>query len=139
MSSRRKARKRALDVLYASDVRGVDLAELIDQEQARAMEQPEKTASWEFAKLILTGVRDHGEGVDQTITEKSSWPLDRMPAVDRAIARLATWEIIYQPDIPTAVIISEAGELASEYSTEESRSFIQGLLGAIASERRATP
>ena len=103
------------------------------------MEQPEKIASWEYARLILTGVRDQGDEVDTFIADKSSWPIDRMPAVDRAIARLATWEIIHQPDTPTAVIISEAGELASEYSTEESRSFIQGLLGAIASEHRATP
>lgn len=131
MSSRRKARKRALDVLYASDVRNVPLFELVEQETTRAAEEPERSASWEYAELILRGIVADSDAIDQTISEKSSWPLERMPAIDRALARIATWELRHQLETPTAVIIAEAGELAGEYSTEESRAFLQGLLGAI--------
>lgn len=136
MSARRKARKRALDLLYASDLRQVPLGELIGYERERTALEPDRAAIWQFAEEILAGVQHHRETIDQILAEHSSWPLDRMPTVDRALARIAVWEILHQPATPTAVIISEAGELASEYSTEDSRAFIQGLLGTIAAKSR---
>lgn len=139
MSARRKARKRVLDVLYASDVRGVALSELIDSESLRAESDSARSSSWEYARTLLEGLREDMDEVDALIAAQSSWPMDRMPAVDRAIARMATWELIRERDTPTAVIVSEAGELASEYSTDESRSFLQGLLGGIAQSQRDTP
>ena len=139
MSARRKARKRALDLLYASDLRQVALGELIGYERERTVREPNRAAIWQFAEEILAGVQHHRETIDQILAEHSSWPLDRMPTVDRALARIAVWEILHQPATPTAVIISEAGELASEYSTEDSRAFIQGLLGTIAAKTRPQP
>lgn len=131
MSARHKGRKRALDVLYAADLREVDLADLIEVEAVRAAAEPAREGSWSFAREILDGVVSHAERIDELIRTTSSWPMERMPSIDRALLRMAVCELMIHSDIPEAVIIAEAGDLASEFSTDDSRGFIQGVLGAL--------
>jgi len=134
MSARTKARKRALDVLFSADVRQISLVEALDAEAIRAASEPARAASWLYAREIVDGVIDHHEEIDETIaTYARGWTLDRMPAVDRALIRIAVWEILFNPDVPAAVAVDEAVEAAKILSTEESAGFVNGLLATIAS------
>ena len=133
MSARTKARKRALDILFQADVRGDDIATTLAAEAKRAANEPARQASWLYAREIVDGVIDNREAIDEQITTfAKDWSLARMPAVDRALLRLATWEIMYNDDVPTAVAIDEAVELAKEFSTDDSPSFVHGVLARIA-------
>jgi N utilization substance protein B len=133
MSARSKARKRALDILYQSDVRGDDLAVTLAAEATRAANEPAREASWLYAREIVDGVVDNRDEIDeQIITHARDWKLERMPAVDRAILRLAVWEVMFNDEVPTAVAIDEAVELAKEFSTDDSGSFVHGVLARIA-------
>lgn len=139
MSSRSKARKRALDILYGADVRGIEISTLLGEEAERAEARPERGSSWPYAREIVEGVDRHLAEIDEEIESHSlGWSLVRMPALDRALARLATWEIVYNDEVPDGVAIAEAVELATSLSTEESSGYLNGLLGAI-SRHRATP
>lgn len=132
MSARSKSRKRALDILYGADVRQVPIAAMLDEEAGRAAAQPERSSSWTYARQIVEGVDAHLGDIDAEIeAHAQGWPLERMPALDRAIARLATWEILYNDDVPDAVAIAEAVESATVLSTEDSAGFLNGLLGGI--------
>ena len=134
MSARSKARKRALDVLFSADVRDISVAEALEAEAQRAASEPERAASWLYAREILDGVIDHSVEIDETIeTYARGWSLERMPAVDRAIVRIAVWEILYNAEVPNAVAVDEAVEAAKSLSTEESSGFVNGLLATIAS------
>ncbi len=133
MSARTKARKRAMDMLYTADVMQRDLQQVLADEQARALHEPEREASWLYAREIITGVLEHGEEIDARISAQShDWPLERMPNVDRAILRVGTWEICFNDQVPNPVAITEAIAAAGEYSTDDSGRFINGVLGAIA-------
>jgi N utilization substance protein B len=133
VSARSKARKRALDILYQSDIRGDDLAVTLAAEAKRAASEPAREASWLYAREIVDGVIDAGSEIDeQIITHARDWKLERMPAVDRAILRIGVWEILHNDQVPTAVAIDEAVELAKEFSTDDSGSFVHGVLGRIA-------
>ncbi|GAA1845865.1 transcription antitermination factor NusB [Microbacterium koreense] len=133
MSARSKARKRALDILFQSDVRGDDLGVMLAAEAKRAASEPAREASWLYARDIVDGVIDNRDAIDEQITTFSKdWTLARMPAVDRAVLRIGTWEVLFNDEIPTAVAIDEAVELAKEYSTEEAGSFVHGVLARIA-------
>ena len=133
MSARSKARKRALDILFQSDIRGDDLSTTLAAEAKRAASEPSRESSWLYAREIVDGVIDNREEIDEHITTFSKdWSLARMPAVDRAVLRLATWEILYNDEVPTAVAIDEAVELAKEFSTDDSGAFVHGVLARIA-------
>ena len=133
MSARHKARKRAVDILFSADINEQPLEGALLAAQARAQSEPERSSSWDYAQMIVGGMIAHGESVDQLLRDTSqSWPLERMPTVDRAVLRVATWEILHNPDIPTAVAIAEAVELVNELSTEASSGFAHGILAAIA-------
>ncbi|SBS75092.1 transcription antitermination factor NusB [uncultured Microbacterium sp.] len=133
MSARSKARKRALDILYQSDIRGDDLAVTLAAEAQRAASEPSREASWLYAREIVDGVIDNRDDIDeQIVTHARDWKIDRMPAVDRAILRMAVWELLHNDDVPTAVAIDEAVELAKEFSTDDSSSFVHGVLARIA-------
>lgn len=136
MSARVKARKRALDVLYYTDLSSLDLATALGEEDERAAGEPERSASWAYAKEILTGVLAHKEDIDALIARYAApnWPLENQPVVDRNILRLAIWEIVYNPDIKNAIAISEALELAKTYSTDASPKFLHGILAKVAAE-----
>ena len=133
MSARTKARKRALDILFQSDVRGDDLSATLAAEAKRAASEPARESSWLYAREIVDGVIDNRAEIDEQITTfAKDWSLARMPAVDRAVLRIATWEILYTDEVPTAVAIDEAVELAKEFSTDDSGAFVHGVLAKIA-------
>ena len=133
MSARTKARKRALDILFQSDVRGDELSSTLAAEAKRAASEPARQASWLYARDIVDGVIDNSDEIDEQITTfAKDWSLARMPAVDRAILRMGVWEILYNDEVPAAVAIDEAVELAKEFSTDDSGAFVHGVLGRIA-------
>jgi N utilization substance protein B len=133
VSARTKARKRALDILFQSDVRGDDLAMTLAAEAKRAASEPAREASWLYAREIVDGVIDNRSEIDEQITTfAKDWSLARMPAVDRAVLRIGTWEILFNDEVPTAVAIDEAVELAKEFSTDDSGAFVHGVLAKIA-------
>jgi N utilization substance protein B len=128
MSARTKARKRALDILFQADVRGDETATILAAEAKRAANEPSRQASWLYAREI-----DNRDAIDEQITTfAKDWSLSRMPAVDRAVLRIATWELLYNDEVPAAVSIDEAVELAKEFSTDESGAFVHGVLARIA-------
>ncbi|MCW3494514.1 UNVERIFIED_CONTAM: transcription antitermination factor NusB [Microbacterium sp. SLM126] len=133
MSARSKARKRALDILFQADVRGEDLPAMLAVEAKRAANEPAREASWLYAREIVDGVIDNRDAIDEQITTfAKDWSLARMPAVDRAVLRIGVWEILYNDEVPAAVAIDEAVELAKEFSTDDSGSFVHGVLARIA-------
>lgn len=132
MSARSKARKRALDILFSADLRGTSLPDALTDEAARAASEPEREASWLYARELVDGVIDHQVEIDELITTYArGWTLERMPAVDRAILRIAVWEIMFNPQVPAAVAVTEAVDLAKDLSTDESASFVNGVLASI--------
>lgn len=133
MSARTKARKRALDILFQADVRAEEVPLVLAAEAKRAASEPAREASWLYAREIVDGVLDHQGEIDELIvTHSRDWKLERMPAVDRAVLRIAAWEILHNDEVPTAVAIDEAVDLAKEYSTDESGAFVHGVLARIA-------
>lgn len=124
-------------MLYIADVRQVPISEILGEEARRAAAAPQRASSWPYAEQIVRGVNDSLAEIDALIEQHAvGWTLARMPVVDRAILRLATWELRENPDIPTAVAIAEAMELASVLSTDDSAPFVNGVLGAIADDVR---
>ncbi len=98
----------------------------------RAANEPTREASWLYARDIVDGVIDHRDEIDEQITTHSrDWKIERMPAVDRALLRIGVWEILFNEEVPTAVAIDEAVELAKELSTEDSGAFVHGVLARI--------
>lgn len=128
----------ALDAIFAADMRKqnpVDLLELTALEQATRQNQAEIVG---YANQIVSGITQLHAEIDERISLFShKWSLDRMPAVDRALLRVAVWEILFNDEVPDQVAISEAVELAKEYSTEESGHFVNGLLSAISDTKSA--
>ena len=133
MSARTKARKRALDVLYVADVRQIPIAESLASEAARASREPDRAASWSYARDMVTGVVEHLSEIDELIeTYSENWTLARMPIVDRAALRLGIWELLYNDQVPDGVAISEAVDLVQSLSTDDSAGFVNGMLARIA-------
>ena len=136
MSARSKSRKRAIDILFGADLRELPIAALLDEEAGRAEANPQRESSWAYAREIVEGVDSHlGELDDAIRSHADGWPLERMPVLDRAIARIGAWEILYNDAVPDAVAIAEAVESASVLSTEDSAGFLNGVLGAIARDK----
>ena len=130
MAARTKARKRALDLLFEAEQRGVNASELLRERLAAPVTQAPLS---EFTADLVTGVVEHWTQVDELIaTYSQGWTLQRMPAVDRAILRLGAYEVLYSTDVPEAVAISEWVGLATELSTDDSPRFINGLLARLA-------
>jgi N utilization substance protein B len=114
---------RATEALYEAEQRGVDVTEVLDR----------NPAGNDYARELALLVQDNRDRIDEVVaTYARSWSLDRMPAVDRAIARVAVAELLLRPDVQTAVAVSEAVEVAELLSTDESARYINGLLGAVA-------
>ena len=128
MPTRREARERALGLAYECEQRGMSGVELL----ADLPVPPD-----EYADQLVRGADEHRDEIDALIRKYSEhWALERMPAVDRALLRLGTYELVWVPEIPTAVAISEAVELAKQYSTKDSGRFVNGLLSRISEEVR---
>lgn len=122
-------------MLFIADVRQSTLGEILREEEQRAAAQPQRSSSWPYAQEIVQGVLDHGESIDRLIEDHAvGWTLARMPAVDRAILRVAVWELVHNAEVPDAVAIAEAVEFATVLSTDDSASFVNGVLGAIAED-----
>ncbi|MBT0995186.1 transcription antitermination factor NusB [Cellulomonas sp. DKR-3] len=129
MGARSKARKRALDVLFEADQRGLEPVTLLAQ---RIAEPGTEAALPQYAVDLVEGVVAQRARIDEILASHShGWTIDRMPAVDRAILRLGTWEILFNDDVPDAVAVSEAVDLAKALSTDESPGFVNGLLGRV--------
>jgi len=127
MAARSKARKRALDVLFASELRSESPVEALD----RAIADGEGPTN-EYTAVLVRGVAAHQERIDELLAEYSEgWTLTRMPAVDRNVLRLGVYELLYADDIPDAVAVSEAMALVRDLSTDDSPSFVNGVLGNI--------
>lgn len=138
MSARTKARKRAVDALFAADLRDGMPNELLDEAEQASDDRASQGEIFSYAREAVLGVLQHQVEIDDQLeTYAQGWSLNRMPALDRAILRLATWEIMFNDQVPDAVAIDEAVELAKEYSTDSSAGFVNGLLGKIVSTRTA--
>jgi N utilization substance protein B len=138
LSARSKARKRALDALYASDVRGVEALELLKQTEIEVENRQNQQPIFDYAEMLVTGYFENAYQIDSEIQMLAdNWSLERMPAVDRAILRMAAWEILHNSEVPNEVAISEAVSLAAELSTDESPKFINGVLARLAKGRQA--
>lgn len=137
MAARTKARKRALDVLFEADQRGENILDVLATRQGESgREHPLQP----YAEEIVRGVAQRWVEINALIQEASpEWTLQRMPAVDRAILRIAAWEILSNPEVSTAVAIDEALELARDLSTSDSPRFINGILGTLAQDAPALP
>ena len=129
MAARTKARKRALDVLFEADQRGIDPLTVL----ARRIAEPGTQAPVpQYSVDLVEGVVEHLERIDEVLaTHSHGWSVARMPAVDRGLLRVGTWEILWNDEVPDAVAVSEAVTLAEELSTDESPSFVNGLLARI--------
>ena len=128
--SRREARERALSLLYEADAKGMAPAALLEE---IPVEPPP------FVRSLVAGVGERQAQIDDLIVRYAiDWTIDRMPVVDRMIVRIASFELLCRPDVPTGVVISEAVELAKRYSTDESGRFVNGLLASISAEIRPT-
>ena len=133
MAARSKARKRALDILFVCEVRGTPLPETLD-ERVIAGEPPVN----EYTVTLIRGIVDHQARIDELIaTYSQGWSLERMPAVDRNVLRLGVLEVLYVDEVPDAVAVSEAMSLVRDLSTDESPSFVNGVLGNILRDKPA--
>ena len=133
MSARSKARKRALDVLFESEVRGLPLGATLD-ERVVAAEPPVN----EYTVELVRGVSEHQAHLDELVTTYAQgWSLERMPAVDRNALRIGIFEILYVDGVPDAVAVSEAMALVRDLSTDESPGFVNGVLGNIVRNKPA--
>lgn len=130
LSSRTKARKRAVDVLFEAAQRQLDPSTLLAE---RVVQPGTQTALPQYSVDLVEGVVSRREEIDEMLaTYAQGWTLDRMPAVDLAILRVAAWEILFNEEIDDPVAINEAVELASTLSTDDSPAFVNGLLGRVA-------
>jgi transcription antitermination protein NusB len=127
MAARSKARKRALDILFEAEARGEPVLGLL-AERTAAADPPVS----EYAADLVRGVHEHAAQIDDLLTKNSEgWPLERMPAVDRNVLRIGTYELLWRDQVPDAVAISEAVALAGDLSTDDSPAFVNGLLGRL--------
>lgn len=127
MSARTKARKRALDVLFASELRSENPVEALE----RAIAEGEGPTNV-YTSTLVRGVVEHQARIDELLGSYSEgWSLERMPAVDRNVLRLGVFEVLYAGDVPDAVAVTEAMALVRELSTDESPAFVNGVLGNI--------
>jgi N utilization substance protein B len=132
MSARSKARKRALDILFEADSKSVPVGTVL-AEHIRRREQAGDPALNDYSIELVEGVKAHADEIDAAVLAAAhGWTLDRMPIVDRAILRIGGFEVIFNEDVPNAVAISEAVQLATDLSTDESPGFVNGVLGAMA-------
>ncbi|QKJ25272.1 transcription antitermination factor NusB [Aquiluna borgnonia] len=138
MSARTKARKRALDALYAADVRQESAMDLLKQTEQQSQDRQNQDVIFDYAEMLVTGYLENANQIDTELQMLAdNWSIERMPAVDRALLRLGAWEILHNSEVPNEVAIAEAVALAGEYSTDESPKFINGVLARLAKGRQA--
>lgn len=135
MAARSKARKRALDVLFEAEVRGEPVLEMLS---VRMTEASPPVAP--YAAELVRGVQQHRDRIDDLLSSYAEgWTLERMPAVDRNVLRIGTYELLWADDVPDGVAISEAVQLAQDLSTDASPAFVNGLLARLLSVKPTLP
>ena len=135
MGARTKARKRAVDIVFESELRGLAVGETLGDRQEAA--QPPLNP---YTVTLVEGVIAYQPAIDELIsTYSSGWSLERMPAVDRTVLRLAVFELLYVDEVPSAVAISEAVALVKALSTDDSPAFVNGVLSRIDSVSKVEP
>jgi N utilization substance protein B len=143
MLERRRARHIALHILYQREITSTPIPEILAEGSwdVRPLDAEDCDESLGFGEppafmyAILEGVDTHGDEIDATIERLSQhWVLSRMPLVDRNILRIAVWELLFEPEIPSSVTINEAVEMAKVYAGEDSSKFVNGILGKLADE-----
>jgi N utilization substance protein B len=133
MAARSKARKRALDILFECEVRGLPVGSTLD-ERVVAAEPPVN----EYTVELVRGISEHLPRIDEVLTTYAQgWTLDRMPAVDRNALRIGVYEVLYVDGVPDAVAVSEAMNLVRDLSTDDSPSFVNGVLGNVVRNKPA--
>lgn len=131
MGSRTKSRRKAAEVLYEADIRNNSMKETLERIQALGV-----SSYNEFTRELIEGVHFNLTTIDDVInTYSEGWKTDRMPSVDKALARIGVYELLYRDDIPDEATISEIVTLAGEMSTEQSPQFLNGLLAKISTVR----
>ena len=131
MAARSKARKRALDILYASEMRSQDPVAALETAVAEG-DGPTN----DYTSDLVRGVHAHRVRIDEVLRQYAQgWSLERMPAVDRNVLRLGVYELLFNDDVPDAVAVSEALALVGDQSTDESPTFVNGVLGAVMRDR----
>ena len=131
MSARSKARKRALDILFEADAKAVPVASVLAETARRRTVDAQPTLN-PYTIELVEGVCSNGEAIDAALSDSlEGWTLERLPAVDREVLRLAAFELLFRDDVPDAVAIDEAVALATSLSTDESPSFVNGVLGTL--------
>jgi N utilization substance protein B len=129
---RHQARKRAVDLLFEAEARGLTPADVADARAALAGAQPGMSPLNPYTVTVARGVTDNAAHIDDLISAHlQGWTLERLPAVDRAVLRVAVWELLHADDVPEAVAVDEAVELAKQLSTDESPAFVNGVLGQV--------
>ncbi|WP_433566370.1 transcription antitermination factor NusB [Nocardia sp. CA-151230] len=132
LGARHKARRRAVDLLFEAEARDIDPADLLSERVSLAVSEESVAPVNPYTRVLVEGVADDLDRVDGTIESYlQDWTLGRLPAVDRAILRVAVWELFHANDVPPVVAVDEAVELAKELSTDDSPSFINGVLGQV--------
>lgn len=132
LGARHKARKRAVDLLFEAEARDIDPVNLAAERVELAVADDSVAPVNPYAVTVVRGVAENLDRLDGTIASYlQDWTLDRLPAVDRAILRIAVWELFHGTDVPPVVAVDEAVELAKELSTDESPGFINGVLGQV--------
>lgn len=136
MSARSKARKRAVDALYAGELRDVMATDLLDATKEQVTDRQNQDEIFEFATELVNGVLANQLEIDEILSGVAqNWTLDRMPALDKAILRVGIYEIAFG-GTPAEVAISEAVDLAQELSTEDSAAFVNGVLATVSATRK---
>ena len=129
---RHQARKRAVDLLFEAEARGISAAEVADSRNALAEKESEVSPLNTYTVTVARGVTEDAAHIDDLIAAHlQGWTLDRLPAVDRAILRVAVWELLHADDVPEPVAVDEAVELAKQLSTDDSPGFVNGVLGQV--------
>lgn len=129
---RHQARKRAIDLLFEAEARGLTPAEVAEARATLAAEKPDVDPVQPYTATVANGVTAHAAHIDDLISSHlQGWTLERLPAVDRAILRVAVWELLHADDVPEPVAVDEAVELAKELSTDDSPGFVNGVLGQV--------
>ena len=129
---RHQARKRAVDLLFEAEARGLTAAEVAEVRAKLAETTPDVAPLNPYTATVALGVTEHAAHIDDLISSHlQGWTLDRLPAVDRAILRVAVWELLHADDVPEPVAVDEAVELAKELSTDDSPGFVNGVLGQV--------
>jgi transcription antitermination protein NusB len=132
VAARNKARKRAFQILFEAEQRGADPTTVMADWIRLARTDDRQPPVTEYTMQLVEGYTAHAARIDELLSGYAvGWTLDRMPVVDRNVLRLGAYELIWEDDVPDAVVLDEAVQLAKEFSTDESPSYVNGLLGRL--------